>query len=93
MRVYGSLALEDNSEVGEEVLGRCRISCVCTSAFQLPAKEADPQLAMGPSGDDLLISPTCEVAGSLLRFLEDPFMKGPGMVLGYFFMLSKSSLT
>ena len=30
---YGSLALEDNSEVGEAVLGRCSISCVCTSAF------------------------------------------------------------
>ena len=44
-QVYGSLALEDNSEVGEAVLGRCSISCVCTSA-----NEADPQLAMSPSG-------------------------------------------
>ena len=45
MQAYDSLALEDN---GEAVLGRCSISCVCTSAFKLPAKEADPQLAMGP---------------------------------------------
>ena len=28
MQAYGSLALEDNSEVGEAVLGRCSISCV-----------------------------------------------------------------
>ena len=47
---YGRLALEDNSEVGEAVLGRCSISCVCTSAFYLPAKEADSQHVMGPSG-------------------------------------------
>ena len=33
MQAYGSLALEDNSEIGEAVLGRCSISCVCTSAF------------------------------------------------------------
>ena len=30
MKVY---ALEDNAEVGEAVLGRCSIPCVCTSAF------------------------------------------------------------
>ena len=33
MQAYGSLALEDNLEVGEVVLGRCSISCVCASAF------------------------------------------------------------
>ena len=33
MQVYGSLALEANSEVGEAVVGRCSISCVCNSAF------------------------------------------------------------
>ena len=44
------LALEDNSEVGEVVPGRCSISSVCTCVFLLPAKEADPQLAMGPPG-------------------------------------------
>ena len=33
MQAYGTLALEDNSEVGEVLLGRCSISCVCTSAF------------------------------------------------------------
>ena len=50
VQTYGSLALKDNSEVGEAVLDRCSIFCVCTSAFLLPAKEADPQLAKGPSG-------------------------------------------
>ena len=40
MQVYGSLVLDDNSEVGDAVLGRCSISCVYTSAFYLPAKEA-----------------------------------------------------
>ena len=33
MYAYGSLALDDNSEVGNAVLGRCSISCICTSAF------------------------------------------------------------
>ena len=33
IQVYGNLALEGNSEVDEAVLGRCSISCVCTSAF------------------------------------------------------------
>ena len=33
MQAYGSLALKDNSEVGEAVLGRCSRSCICTSAF------------------------------------------------------------
>ena len=50
MQAYDSLALEDNSQFGEAVVGRYSIFCVCTSAFQLAAKEADPQLTMGPSG-------------------------------------------
>ena len=33
MQTYGILALENNSKVGEAVLGRCSISCICTSAF------------------------------------------------------------
>ena len=33
MQVCGSLALEDNLEVDEVVLGKCSISCFCTSAF------------------------------------------------------------
>ena len=34
VQAYGSLALEDNSEVGEAaLLDRFSISCVCTSAF------------------------------------------------------------
>ena len=33
MQAYGSLTLEENLEVGEVVLDRCSIPCVCTSAF------------------------------------------------------------
>ena len=33
MQKYGSLALEDNLEIGEVVQGRCSISCVCTRVF------------------------------------------------------------
>ena len=78
-QAYGSLALDDNSEVGEEVLGRCSISCVCTSAFYLPTKEADPLLVM-----DLVISPTCEVgvAGSIPgRTICKRAWTGPGIPL------------
>ena len=50
IQVHGSLALEDYLEVGALVLGRCSISCVCTSAVYLSAKEGDPQFAIGPSG-------------------------------------------
>ena len=43
MQMLGSLALEDRSEGAEAVLGRCSISCACTSTFLLPTKEVDPQ--------------------------------------------------
>ena len=33
VQVHGRLALENNSEFGEAVLGRCSISYNCTSAF------------------------------------------------------------
>ena len=50
MQAYGNLGLEDNSEVGGVVLGRCSISCVCTSAFYLPtSQEADSQHSMSLS--------------------------------------------
>ena len=55
MQVTGSLALKDNSEIGAVVLDWYSISCICTSIFQLPAKEADPQLAMGPSPQCVLV--------------------------------------
>ena len=35
MQAYGSQALEDNSEVGGVVLGRCSIFCICTSAIAI----------------------------------------------------------
>ena len=28
MQAYGNLVLQDNSEVGEAVMGRCSISCI-----------------------------------------------------------------
>ena len=42
MQAYGILALIYNLQVGVAVLGRRSSSCICTSAFLLPAKEADP---------------------------------------------------
>ena len=68
MQVYDSGALKDNLDVGKAALVRCSISCVCTSAFLLPVKEADPQLAMGPPGRGFGDF-SCEmgVAGSIPR--------------------------
>ena len=64
MQAHGSIAWEDNSEVGKAVLGRYSTSCVC----YLPAKEAGPQqLVMG----DLVISPACKVV-QLRRAWNDP---------------------
>ena len=39
--MYGSLALEENSEVDEDILVSCSITCVCTLTFKPAAKEAD----------------------------------------------------
>ena len=49
MQAYGSLTLENNTQVVEAVLGRFSIPSACTSFFQLSAKEADPKLAMDHS--------------------------------------------
>ena len=46
MQTYGRQALEDKLDVGETVLDRWS---TWASSFQLPAKEADPQFAIGPS--------------------------------------------
>ena len=91
----GSLPLERNSEVGEAVLARCSNSCVCTSAFSLPAIEADPQLAMGPFGRWILDISLhfWNVEGSLVWFLEGSIAKAPGMVLRYPFMVSQPNLS
>ena len=71
MQAYGSLAFKDNLEVGEVVLDRGSTSCVWISAFKLPVKEADPKLAMGPSGrgfSDNVYLP--------VWFLKDQLQKG-----------------
>ena len=93
MQVYGSLVLEDNSEVGKAVLGRRSISCVCTSAFLLPTKEADPQLAMGPSVREFGDFPYLWSWGLPVRFPEGPIVKGTELVLGYLFMVSQPNLS
>ena len=69
MQVYGRLALEDNSEVGEVVLGKCSISCICTPvpSSSQPKKQTH-SLQWVLLGEDLVSSPsTCEVgvAGSI----------------------------
>ena len=49
-QVYGSLALEDNLEVGEAVMGSCRLYFLRLHHWLLaPSQKADQQLAMGPS--------------------------------------------
>ena len=78
MQAYGSLALENNSEVGEAVLGRCSISCLYTSAFKLPAKEADPQLAMGPPRKGFGDFPYLSSGGRLVDSLKEQLQKGLG---------------
>ena len=62
-----------------------------TITLQLPAKEANPQLAMGPSGRGFGDSPTCEVgvAGLILgKTNYERACNGPG----YHFMVSQPSL-
>ena len=41
-------------------------------------------------GEDLVISPTCEGGGELP---EGPITKGPGLVLGYLFIVSQTNLS
>ena len=84
MQAYGSLALEDSLEVDEAVLGRCRISCDCTSAFKFPDKEADPHFAMRPSGRRSSDFPYLQSGGRRFSFVEGPFAKGPRILIGGF---------
>ena len=47
-------------------------------------------------GENLVIPATCEVGGrgcSLVRFQKGSIVKGPGMVLGYLFMVSQPNLS
>ena len=83
-----ALLLKDNSEVGEAVLVRCS-----TNAFYLPAKEADPQLAMGPSGRGIGDSPYLLSRGRVVQCQEGTIAKGPRLVLGYLFMVSQTNLS
>ena len=84
MQAFGSLALEDNLEVGEAVAGQTYIvipaSAPVPSSSQ-PKKQA-PSLQRVLLGEDLVIFPTCEV-GSPVRFPEGPIAKGPGLVLEF----------
>ena len=67
IQAYGSLALENNSEVGEALLGIC--SLYLHQCLLAPSKRCRPTGCNGSFlGGDLVISPTCEVgfAGSVL---------------------------
>ena len=87
MQGYGSLALRDNSEVGEDIFSAF---APARSSSQSMKPTHSSQLAL--LGEDLVISATCEVraAGQLP---EGPIAKGPGMVLGYIFMFSQPNLS
>ena len=65
MQVCVSIALEDDLEVSELVWTRCSISCVCTSAFKLPAKETHNGFFSGDLADSL----------RLVQFLEQTILK------------------
>ena len=49
MQAYGRLALEDNSGVGKAVQAHVFLAPAAVPSRSQP-KEADPQIAMGPSG-------------------------------------------
>ena len=85
MQVYGSLAFEHNSEIGEAVLVRCSISCLVPSSLQ-PKKQTHA-LQLVNLGEDLVIFLTYEVgvAGSIPRRINwERAWNGPGIPLHCF---------
>ena len=94
MQAHGSLALEDRSEVGE---GRCSADVVFPASAPVPfssqPKKQTHSLQWVLLGEDVVISPTCEVGGHKVQFTEGPIVKGPRMVLGYLFTISQPNLS
>ena len=66
MQVYGSLALEDNSEVGEAVLGDAGVFPLSEPVHSSSQpKKQTRSLQWVLLGEDLMISPTCEGGGGV----------------------------
>ena len=62
MQVYGSLALEDNLDVGKAVLGDA-FPVFAPVPSHSQSKKQTHSLQWVLLGEDLVISPTCEVGG------------------------------
>ena len=94
MQAYGSLALEDNLEVGEAVLGRCSIflhlHAPVPSSSQ-PKKQIH-SLQWVLLGEDLVISPTLELWGLPVQVPIGPIAKGHGLVLGSLLLFLRATL-
>ena len=78
MQVYGSLALEDNSELVKQRWEDVAFPTSAPVPSSSKPKKQTYSLQWVLLGDNLVISPTCEerVAG-----LEGPIAKGTGMAL------------
>ena len=76
--MYRGLALEDNLEVGEAV----GVDVVFPASAPVPSnsqpKKQTHSLQWVLLGEDMVISPTCEVEELPVQFLEGPIAKGPG---------------
>ena len=72
IQAYGSLALEDNSKIGEVILDRCSISCICT----IHTISQISSLTMGPSERRLGDFPSLWSEGRRFDSLKDLLQKG-----------------
>ena len=77
MQVYCSLSLKDNSELFEEVLGRCSIpvSVPVPSSSQTKKQTYSLQWVL-LAEDDLVISPTCEEESRRFDSQKNQLQKG-----------------
>ena len=71
MPAYGSLALEDNLEVREAVLDRFSISPSAPVLYISHPNKQTHSLQRVLLGDDLVISPTCDVRIRRFDFGKD----------------------
>ena len=61
MQAYGSLALEDNSEIGEGMLGREKYFLRMHQYFPTPSARSRPTDRNAILGEDLVILPSKEL--------------------------------
>ena len=83
LQLYGSLALEDNSKVGEAKLGRCSTSCASSPVPASSQPRSRPTACNGFFWDTIGRFPLLLKWGSLVWLLQVLIYKGPVLVLGY----------